>query len=121
MSDPASELPKELFAQVLSYLDAHSLINAEVVSRQWHLSASHGLMWKRTFLNDFGPSSSTIPENSSEFHIGGQGLVDDEADQDWKKMWKTRKALHQRWTDGHAAAIYLEGHYDSVYCVQFDE
>ncbi|KAL8779223.1 MAG: hypothetical protein Q9194_001561 [Teloschistes cf. exilis] len=119
--DPASELPKELFAQVLSYLDARSLINAEVVSRQWHLSASHGLMWKRTFLNDFSPSSLTIPENSSEFHIGGQGLGDDEADQEWKKMWKTRKALHQRWTDGHAAAIYLEGHYDSVYCVQFDE
>ncbi|KAL8641929.1 MAG: hypothetical protein Q9228_001323 [Teloschistes exilis] len=67
------------------------------------------------------PSSLTIPENSSEFHIGGQGLGDDEADQEWKKMWKTRKALHQRWTDGHAAAIYLEGHYDSVYCVQFDE
>ncbi|KAI4259537.1 MAG: hypothetical protein LQ352_000724 [Teloschistes flavicans] len=119
--DPAGELPKELFAQILSYLDAHSLINAEFVSRQWHLSASDTLMWKRTFLNDFGPSSLTIPENSSEFHVGGRGLGDGEAGSEWKNMWKTRKALHQRWTDGHAAAIYLEGHYDSVYCVQFDE
>jgi F-box and WD-40 domain protein 1/11 len=36
-------------------------------------------------------------------------------------MWKARKALQSRWTDAHAAAIYLEGHQDTVYCVQFDE
>jgi len=36
-------------------------------------------------------------------------------------MCRARKALKQRWTNGHAAAIYLEGHTDSVYCVQFDE
>ena len=36
-------------------------------------------------------------------------------------MWRARKALEQRWRDGRAAAIYLEGHKDSVYCVQFDE
>jgi len=43
------------------------------------------------------------------------------ARQDWKSMWRVRKALEQRWKDNHAAAIYLEGHKDSVYCVQFDE
>jgi F-box and WD-40 domain protein 1/11 len=36
-------------------------------------------------------------------------------------MFRARKALQQRWTSGQAAAIYLEGHTDSVYCVQFDE
>ena len=36
-------------------------------------------------------------------------------------MWKARKLLQSRWADGHAAAIYLEGHQDTVYCVQFDE
>lgn len=41
--------------------------------------------------------------------------------QEWKSMWRARKALQQRWIDGYAAAIYLEGHTDSVYCVQFDE
>ena len=40
---------------------------------------------------------------------------------DWKGMWKVRKALHSRWADGYAAAIYLEGHQDTVYCVQFDK
>ena len=36
-------------------------------------------------------------------------------------MWRARKALNQRWQKGRAAAIYLDGHSDSVYCVQFDE
>ncbi|KAL8691934.1 MAG: hypothetical protein Q9218_002942 [Villophora microphyllina] len=121
IAHPARELPEELFAHILFYLDAPSLINAELVSQQWHSSASDTLMWKRTFLNDFRPDSLTIPENSTAFQIGGRGLGAEHISQDWKKMWKTRKALHQRWTDGHAAAIYLEGHYDSVYCVQFDE
>ncbi|KAL8735440.1 MAG: hypothetical protein Q9181_002838 [Wetmoreana brouardii] len=121
LADPYRELPNELFAQILSYLDAHSLVNSELVSRQWHTCASDPLMWKRVFLNDFRPKSQTIPENSTDYPIGGRGLGSAEANQDWKRMWKTRKALHQRWTDSHAAAIYLEGHYDSVYCVQFDE
>lgn len=36
-------------------------------------------------------------------------------------MLKARKELQSRWKNGKAAAIYLEGHTDSVYCVQFDE
>ncbi|KAL8645548.1 MAG: hypothetical protein Q9226_007251 [Calogaya cf. arnoldii] len=119
--DPASELPKELFTHILSYLDAASLISSELVSWQWHISASDPLVWKQIFHGDFRPQTQTIPENSSDFQIGGRGLGNARPDQDWKRMWKVRKALHQRWTDSHAAAIYLEGHYDSVYCVQFDE
>lgn len=51
----------------------------------------------------------------------GPGLGRTVPRQEWKSMWRARKALQQRWIDGHAAAIYLEGHTDSVYCVQFDE
>lgn len=36
-------------------------------------------------------------------------------------MFFVRRALDQRWKDGQAAAIYLQGHEDSVYCSQFDE
>ena len=53
--------------------------------------------------------------------VGGFGLGKQRPDQDWKKMWKIRKSLQSRWISGSAAAIYLEGHRDSVYCVQFDE
>lgn len=53
--------------------------------------------------------------------IGGSGLGNAGPNQDWKSIWRARKALNQRWQEGHAAAIYLDGHSDSVYCVQFDE
>ncbi|CAL8576245.1 hypothetical protein XPA_002135 [Xanthoria parietina] len=119
--DPACELPKELFTHILSYLDAPSLISSEVVSRQWYSSASDPLVWKQIFHSDFRPQTQTTLENSSDFQVGGRGLGNAQPNQDWKRMWKVRKALHQRWMDSHAAAIYLEGHYDSVYCVQFDE
>lgn len=36
-------------------------------------------------------------------------------------MLQARRELQSRWRDGKAAAMYLEGHTDSVYCVQFDE
>jgi F-box and WD-40 domain protein 1/11 len=36
-------------------------------------------------------------------------------------MFMVRQALERRWKEGEAAAIYLQGHKDSVYCVQFDE
>jgi F-box and WD-40 domain protein 1/11 len=49
------------------------------------------------------------------------GLGKSIPNQDWKKMYLTRRALDQRWKDGKAAAIYLQGHQDSVYCSQFDE
>ncbi|KAL8816392.1 MAG: hypothetical protein Q9223_004591 [Gallowayella weberi] len=117
--DPFSELPNELFIQILSHLDAESLVRSELVSRQWYSPASDPLVWKKIFYRDFR-QALTIPENASDFQAG-QGLGNERADQNWKQMWKVRKALHQRWTDSHAAAIYLEGHYDSVYCVQFDE
>ena len=36
-------------------------------------------------------------------------------------MYFVRRALDERWKNGKAAAIYLQGHEDSVYCSQFDE
>ncbi|KAL8903735.1 MAG: hypothetical protein Q9207_003730 [Kuettlingeria erythrocarpa] len=82
---------------------------------------SDQLVWKNVLFRDFGPQGPTASDTATRFEIRGQGLGSGEKGQDWKSMWKTRKALHQRWLDSHAAAVYLEGHYDSVYCVQFDE
>ncbi|KAL9013039.1 MAG: hypothetical protein Q9173_002237 [Seirophora scorigena] len=119
--DPFGLLPRELLTDILSRLDAQSLIYSALVCRQWYSVARDDLVWKSIFLKEFQSQSPTIPENSTDFPIRGQGLGSVEAEQDWKGMWRARKALHQRWLDSHAAAIYLEGHYDSVYCVQFDE
>ncbi|GAA5849924.1 hypothetical protein JCM3766R1_001921 [Sporobolomyces carnicolor] len=40
---------------------------------------------------------------------------------DWPKMFKDRWLLEKRWNDGNPSWNWLEGHEDSVYCVQFDE
>lgn len=119
--DPSAALPEELVAQILSYLDATSMINAELVSHRWQRSASSRHSWKHVFRNEFNYTRQTRPIQPATIQVGGQGLGKNIGDQNWKKMWKARKALHQRWANGYAAAIYLEGHTDCVYCVQFDE
>ncbi len=117
IADPLGILPEEIIGQILAYLDAGSLMNAEMVSRDWHQSASSHHVWREVFRTEFQGLCQTISTRNS----GRLGLGKVLARQDWKNMWRTRKALEQRWKDNHAAAVYLEGHKDSVYCVQFDE
>ena len=96
-----------------------SLLNAELVSRDWHHSASSRHVWKDVFHAEFQDISqrvTTIAGSGLDSGLGKAVLR-----REWKSMWQARKALQQRWIDGYAAAIYLEGHTDSVYCVQFDE
>ncbi|CAD6570253.1 MAG: hypothetical protein ASARMPREDX12_003431 [Alectoria sarmentosa] len=117
--DPLSALPLELVGHILSYLDASSLLNAELVSHDWHQSASSRHVWKDVFHAEF----QEVSQRGTTIAGSGlaPGLGKTVSRQEWKSMWRARKALQQRWIDGHAAAIYLEGHTDSVYCVQFDE
>lgn len=119
--DPVDVLPEELVVQILSYLDAASLIEAEVVSRRWYESARSHHVWKHVFLKEFGYKHQSTSTQPAQLQVGGPGLGKIIPDQDWKTMWRARRALDQRWRDGYAAAIYLEGHTDCVYCVQFDE
>ena len=111
MSDPVQVLPAEIMIHVLSFLDASSLIQAELISHDWYRIASSRHAWKQVYQAEFRDASSKSLST----------LEPRLPSQDWKSMWKTRKALNQRWLDGYAAAIYLEGHADSVYCVQFDQ
>lgn len=97
-------------AHVLSFLDAQSLVQAELISCAWYQIASSHHAWKQVYRADFGDACHGALAIQDRPVFG----------QDWKTRWKTRKALNQRWLDGYAAAIYLEGHTDSVYCVQFD-
>lgn len=96
---------------IFSFLDAQSLLQAELISRDWYRIASSRHAWKQVYQAEFKEASqgwlSTLDRRIPGYN--------------WKNMWKTCKALNQRWLDGYAAAIYLEGHTDSVYCVQFDK
>ncbi|KAL4810318.1 WD40-repeat-containing domain protein [Aspergillus unguis] len=115
--DPAAAFPTEIMAQVLSYLDPESLMNCGLVSRSWSEQASSQHIWRHVFRSCYSrrhPAGTTGKQSPA-------GLGKSVFNQDWKKLYLVRRALESRWKEGKAAAIYLQGHTDSVYCVQFDE
>ncbi|KAJ5341141.1 hypothetical protein N7541_010265 [Penicillium brevicompactum] len=115
--DPVALLPTEISAHILSYLDPASLLNSELVSRAW-LQASSSHVWKYVFR---GAYEQRPPSETNTKLKQSSGLGKNVPNQDWKKMYFVRRALDERWKNGKAAAIYLQGHEDSVYCSQFDE
>lgn len=93
-------------------------MNSELVSHLWQKQASSPHVWKRVF-HCAHPRRSVSPTASRKKQFLGLGK--EILHQDWKRMYLVRQALEQRWKEGKAAAIYLHGHKDSVYCAQFDE
>lgn len=123
MIDPFQRLPAELATTVLSNLDATSLVSAERVSRSWHEHASSPHVWRNVFLRKYEPEVHVSP---APIQMGGLGVgrmagSNPAPAQNWKKMLQARSEINRRWKTGSPAAIYLNGHTDSVYCCQFDE
>ncbi|KAK2743657.1 hypothetical protein FQN57_004766 [Myotisia sp. PD_48] len=117
--DPVGALPAELMANILSFLDVDSIKNAELVSRSWNIQASSRHVWRDVFYNKYRDSRGLdkLPARGQR----PMGLGARVPHRDWKKIYAVRHNLENRWKEGKAAAIYLQGHQDSVYCVQFDE
>lgn len=105
-------------AHILSFLDPASLMDSEAVSTSWNQQATSPHVWKHVFRGAYPrrPASCTATKKKQSL-----GLGKTIPNQDWKRMFLVRRTLEQRWKDGKAAAIYLHGHKDSVYCAQFDE
>ncbi|KAL2867074.1 WD40-repeat-containing domain protein [Aspergillus lucknowensis] len=116
--DPLTFFPTEIMARVLSNLDPDSLMSSQLVSRAWSEQASSKHIWRHVFRRCYGQPR---PADNHTQKLPSTGLGKSVFNQDWKKLFLVRRALDQRWKDGKAAAIYLQGHTDSVYCVQFDE
>ncbi|KAL4768111.1 WD40-repeat-containing domain protein [Aspergillus nidulans var. acristatus] len=115
-SDPAVAFPAEIMAQVLSYLDPESLMKSGLVSRAWSEQVSSQHVWRNVFRSYYGKCC-----HSGSGKQPAAGLGKNTFQQDWKRLYLIRRALESRWKEGKAAAIYLQGHTDSVYCAQFDE
>lgn len=115
--DPANVLVTELLEHILSFLDAASLMELELVSKKWKELCSSQAVWRQVFFREYAPSrpSRLIPGPPTP------GLGKNIAGQNFRKLYTVRKLIEKRWANGEAAAIYLNGHKDSVYCVQFDE
>jgi F-box and WD-40 domain protein 1/11 len=116
-------LPYELVLEVFEYLGAEDLLNAERVNKAWYQIASKASVWRTVFLTKYGRKVYTDPP---PIQVGGLGIgrTDRRPNQQWRKMYKARERLDNNWRRGAenaGKAVYLSGHTDSVYCLQFDE
>ena len=115
--DPASVLATELLESIFSLLDARTLIDAGLVCHQWRNVSQSQAIWRRIFFQKFGQRQLMNAGHSLQL----PGLGKRSPGQDYRKLYQIRSLIDKRWENGQAAAIYLNGHKDSVYCVQFDE
>ncbi|KAH9903620.1 WD40-repeat-containing domain protein [Xylariomycetidae sp. FL2044] len=112
-------LPLELAIQILSHLDAAQLGSASRVSRWWYEVVQDSHIWKQSFLQH---KTGTYATSISIQPGTGCGIPPVRPGNDWQKIYRAREELDRRWNTGHQAkAVYLHGHLDSIYCLQFDE
>lgn len=111
-------LPAELAIQVLAHLDAAGLATASLVSRTWRDVVCTQHVWRESYLREKTGTYAT----SEPIQPGtGLGIPMVQPDIDWKDAYRATEELAKRWKQGKATSIYLNGHSDSIYCLQFDE
>lgn len=116
--DFVSELPPELAIHILANLDASALAKASLVSRQWQSTIANQHIWRESCLRETtGTYATSRPVQAGT----GMGVPKPQPTNDWKKIYKAKLELSQRWKEGKARPVYLNGHTDSIYCLQFDE
>ncbi|KAK4541406.1 hypothetical protein LTR36_008007 [Oleoguttula mirabilis] len=120
--DFVETLPSEIALQIFEYLDARDLMEARCVGPEWKAMTDEASVWRASYLRKYDRRIYTEP---APIQVGGAGIGrTNKPNQEWKKMYKARLELEQNWRKGAAEAgkaIYLSGHTDSVYCLQFDE
>lgn len=116
--DFISRLPVELAIHVLAELDASTLATASLVSRRWAHVVKNQHIWRESFLREKTAAYAT----SGPVKPGtGLGVPPIKPNNDWKEIYKVKEQLDNRWKSGKARPVYLNGHTDSIYCLQFDE
>ncbi|KAI1494795.1 WD40-repeat-containing domain protein [Biscogniauxia mediterranea] len=117
--DFIAQLPLELAVHVLAHLDAAQLGVASQVSKLWHRVAQDQHIWRQSFLREkTNTYATTLPIQPGT----GCGIPSIRPGNDWQKIYRARHELDRRWKIGkQALAVYLNGHLDSIYCLQFDE
>ncbi|KAF2172015.1 hypothetical protein M409DRAFT_63527 [Zasmidium cellare ATCC 36951] len=115
-------LPDEIALQIFEYLDASDLLRAESVSKKWNNMIKEPSVWRNIFLAKY---QREVMSDPAPIQVGGLGIGrPNKPNQEWRKMYKARVELEENWRAGQdnaGKAVYLSGHTDSVYCLQFDE
>jgi F-box and WD-40 domain protein 1/11 len=116
--DFVSLLPAELSIQILAHLDHRALCCTSRVSRSWAEISRSQHIWREAFVREKSKTYAT----SKPVAMGtGLGLPPLRPDNDWRDLYRIREQLEFNWTEGKAEPVYLNGHLDSIYCVQSDE
>jgi len=116
--DFVSQLPLELAIHVLACLDAATLCRSCSVSRNWNIICQNQHVWRESCLQNMTTTYAT--SGPIEFNTG-HGVPKNAPTSDWRQIYRAKHELDQRWRAGKVQPIYLKGHKDSIYCVQFDE
>lgn len=120
--DFVKALPNEIVLSIFEYLDAKDLLQAQQVARSWWSMVEENSVWRTAYLRKFDRQIFTNP---APIQVGGVGAGRiNKPNQEWKRMYMARLELERNWRRGPRVAgkaIYLSGHTDSVYCLQFDE
>lgn len=116
--DFIAKLPNELAIQILEKLDHHALARTALVSKAWHQVSCDNQIWRKAF---FREKSKTYAMSGSTPLGTGLGLPAATPKDNFKDLYRIRQELEFNWQEGKAEPIYLNGHLDSIYCVQFDE
>lgn len=111
-------LPTELAIQVLAHLDASGLATASLVSRTWRQVVCTQHIWRESYLRE---KTGTYATSEPIAPGTGLGIPMVQPHIDWKDAYRATEELAKRWKQGKATSIYLNGHSDSIYCLQFDE
>lgn len=112
------ELPSELAIHILSYLDAAALGKAAGVCRSWEKIISNQHIWRESCLRETGATYATSGPVKPNTGLGIPKVL---PSNDWKQIYRVKQDLNQRWRAGKARPVFLNGHADSIYCLQFDE
>lgn len=100
-TDFVIELPSELLFTILQYIDAGTLINCFLVSRKWHLKLDTPTVWRHLYKQEFREPVLEPPDQLK-----------------WSTLYRNRTVLEDNWRQYSIMARTLDGHDDSVYCVE---
>lgn len=116
--DFVGNLPMELAIMILLELDAAGLSAASRVSRSWSEAVKNQHIWRESFLRE----KTTTYATSGPVQPGvGLGVPPIRPSCDWRQIYRVKQELDRRWQEGKTRPVYLNGHSDSIYCLQFDE
>lgn len=116
--DFVAKLPTELAIHIFGFLDASALAHAQRVSVHWRQMIQNQHIWRDSCLRE---TTSTFATSSPVEPNTGRGIPMPLPSTDWKDIYRVRTELDRAWKKGDSRPVFLNGHTDSIYCLQFDE